>query len=109
MHKCVNEGKVLGNVTSGPFKHETKNGKLVARFVVSTESEHGGEIYTQNHNITAWMDDAQWVLDKIEVGQTVFVSGEMRTRSYPGNDGTKHYSFEVVATPVKFGGIIVVA
>jgi|SRR6516165_4207670 single-strand DNA-binding protein len=103
----VNRAEIIGRVNSDPTQHTTKSGKLVSQFGVTTESEHSGEIFIQRHNVTTWMDDASWVLDNVQLGQTVRVEGEMRTRSYPGADGQKRYSFEVVALPIRHGGIII--
>ena len=108
MRKHLNEGRLLGDVTNGPFEHETKSGKLVARFTVTTESERGGETYLQHHNVTTWEDDARWVMENVLKGQCVYVSGEMRTRTYPDENGDRKQSFEVVALPIKHGGIIIV-
>lgn len=103
----INEAIVWGEVTSGPFEHETKSKKKIVRFSLTTKAIRGDETYIQHHSITAWGDDAEWVLGNVKIGQRVYVKGEMRTRSFPTKDGTKGYSFEVVAIPVRVGGILI--
>src|SRR5574344_2518074 len=107
MNKCI----LIGNLTKDPELTTTTRGISVCRFTLAisrrfTNSE--GERETDFLNIVAWRGLADNCHKFLRKGSKAAVVGNIQTRSYDAQDGTKRYVTEVVAEEVEFVGTKVV-
>ncbi len=103
----LNKIMVIGNVGTDPEMRFTPNGHPVTSFRVAT-----GRSYTaadgERRQETEWFDVAAWnrlaetCNQFLTKGQRVYVEGRLRTRSWDGQDGQKHFRVEIVANQVIF-------
>ncbi len=95
---------IIGNLGSDPVMRFTTDGTPVASFSVAvnehnrraqaTEGAQPEEITTW-FRVSAWRRQAEVVNDLLKKGMAVFVSGDLRTREFVGNDGQKRFSLDV--------------
>jgi single-strand DNA-binding protein len=95
---------IIGNLGSDPVMRFTTDGTPVASFSVAV-NEHNRraqaaegaqpEEITTWFRVSAWRRQAEVVNDLLKKGMSVFVSGDLRTREFTGNDGQKRFSLEV--------------
>ena len=64
------------------------------RRVQAAEGAQPEEITTW-FRVSAWRRQAEVVNDLLKKGMAVFVSGDLRTREFVGNDGQKRFSLDV--------------
>jgi single-strand DNA-binding protein len=95
---------ILGNVGKEPELRYTANGKAVCTFSVAVNERYGESESTEWFSVVAWEKLGEVVSQYVTKGKELLVSGTMRTRSWDGNDGVKHYRTELIARDVKFVG-----
>ena len=103
----MNKVILIGNLTKDPELTTTTSGISVCRFTVAvsrrfTNSE--GERETDFINIVVWRNLADNCHKFLRKGSKAAVVGNIQTRSYDAQDGTKRYVTEVVAEEVEFVG-----
>ena len=91
-----NHTSITGKVHGSPLVREIAPGRAVARFTLATQ-EDGATSY---HTVVAWGRMATQVRDRIEAGDTVFVSGRMVQRTYTSRHGASRSITEIVASEV---------
>ena len=103
----LNKVMVIGNVGSEPEMRFTPAGKHVTSFRVATnrvyttpEGERKEE--TEWFTVVAWNRLAEQCNQFLGKGRLVYAEGRLRTRSWEGQDGQKHYRTEVIANQVSF-------
>jgi single-strand DNA-binding protein len=97
----------IGRVGRDPEMRFTPGGKPVTSFSVATNrffTAPNGERKkeTEWFNIVAWGRQAETCNQFVTKGQQVYVEGEMRTRTWEGQDGQKRSRVEVHANRVIF-------
>jgi len=97
MNKCF----IVGNLTRNPEVRTTPNGVSVTTFTVAVQRRFKRD-ETDYLNIVTWRGLADNCARYLVKGQKVAVCGEIQTRSYDGQDGTKRYVTEIVADDVEF-------
>ncbi len=104
----LNKVMIIGNLGRDVELRYTPNGNAVAEFSVATSRNWttDGEKHeeTEWFNVIAWTKLAEVCAQYLEKGRQVFVEGRMKTRSWDGECGKKHYKAELVAETVKFLG-----
>lgn len=105
----INKAFILGNLGRDPEVRQTPSGQSVARFSVATSrrwTDKSGERQekTEWHNIVVWGKMADIVGKYLNKGRTVFVEGEIQSRSYDDKDGNKRYITEINARDIQFVG-----
>ena len=99
--RSVNKVIVIGHLTRDPDVRQTSSGHKVATFSLATNrvwKDSNG----QKHEAVDYIDCVAWdklsdVLEQyVSVGQAVYVEGELRTRSWEAQDGSKRYKTEVI-------------
>lgn len=105
----LNKATVIGNLGRDPEMRYTPNGNPVTEFSVATSrqfnSRDGERVEeTEWFNIVTWNRLAETCAQYLTKGRQVYVEGRMRTRSWDGECGKKHYRTELVAETVKFLG-----
>ena len=101
MNKCI----LIGNLTKDPEITTTSNGVSVCRFTLAVTRRFAnseGERDTDFINIVAWRALADNCHKFIKKGSKVAVVGNIQSRSYDAQDGTKRYVTEIVAEEVEF-------
>ena len=103
----LNKVMVIGNIGGDPEMRFTPNGHPVTSFRVATnwifatpEGERKQE--TEWFNVVTWNRLAEQCNQFLSKGRLVYVEGRLRTRSWEGQDGQKHYRTEVIANRVTF-------
>lgn len=94
-----------GNLTADPVLRETSDGKAVANFRIAVTSRKrvGNDDFvdhTEYINVVAWRDLATNTAASLHKGDRVIVSGDLRQRSFEGQDGDTRYVTEVTASMV---------
>jgi len=103
----LNKVMVIGNVGKDPEMRFTPSGKPVTSFSVATnrvfttaEGERKQE--TEWFNIVVWGRQAENCNQFLTKGKRVYIEGELRTRTWEGQDGQKRSRVEVHAFRVDF-------
>ena len=103
----LNKVMIIGNVGKEPEMRFLASGKPVASFSVATNrvySSADGERKeeTEWFNVVVWNKLAELCNQFLGKGRLVYVEGRLRTRSWDGQDGQKHYRTELIAEQVTF-------
>ncbi len=103
----VNKIIIIGNLGSEPEMRFTPNGNPVTSFRVATnwryttaQGERKEE--TQWFTVVTWNRLAEQCNQFLTKGRLVYAEGRLRTRSWDGQDGQKHFQNEIIANKVTF-------
>ena len=107
MAGSLNKVMVIGNVGRDPEMRYTPKGSPVTTFSVAAtrrwnSSEGQAQEETEWFNVVTWDKLAETCNQYLSKGRSVYVEGRLRTRSWDGQDGQKHYRTEVIAQTVHF-------
>jgi single-strand DNA-binding protein len=98
---------LIGNVGTEPEMRYAPSGSPVASFrlgvsrrFATEEGERTQE--TEWFNIVAWNRTAENCNQMLTKGQSIYVEGRLRTRSWEGQDGQRRFRTEVIANRVLF-------
>ena len=103
MAGSVNKVILIGNLGKDPEVRHLENGAVVANFSIATSETYkdrtSGEKKTQTdwHNIVMWRGLAEVAEKYLKKGNSVYVEGKLRTRSWDDKEGNTRYTTEVVA------------
>lgn len=101
----MNNVSLIGRLTADPELRRTQSGLATTRFTVAVDrrfAKQGEEKQTDFINIVAWRQTAEFICKYFTKGQRIALTGSIQTGSYTANDGTKRYTFDVVADSVEF-------
>jgi single-strand DNA-binding protein len=113
---ALNKVMLIGNVGRKPEVRYLENqnqgtnpAPKVASFTLATTErfkDRSGETRenTEWHNIVAWRQLADLAEKYITTGTQIYVEGRLRSRSWDGQDGQKHYITEIVADTIQLLG-----
>ena len=99
----VNKVILIGNLGKDPEVRHLENGAVVANFPIATSETYKdrktGERITQTewHNVVIWRGLAEVAEKYLKKGNSVYIEGKLRTRSWDDKDGNKRYTTEIVA------------
>jgi single-strand DNA-binding protein len=103
----VNKMIIIGNLGSEPEMRFTPNGNPVTSFRVATnwryttgQGERREE--TEWFTVVAWNRLAEQCNQFLTKGRLVYAEGRLRTRTWEGQDGQRHFRSEIVADKVTF-------
>jgi single-strand DNA-binding protein len=103
----LNKVIIIGNVGTDPEMRFTPNGNPVTSFRIATsrtytspEGERKQE--TEWFDVVTWNRLAEQCNQFLTKGRTAYVEGRLRTRSWEGQDGQKHWRTEIIANRVLF-------
>lgn len=98
----VNKVILIGNVGKDPEIKYFDNDRAVANFSMATtergfRAANGTEVpdRTEWHNITCWGGLAKVVEQYVKKGDSLYIEGKIRTRSYDDKNGIKRYVTEI--------------
>lgn len=103
MAGSVNKVILIGNLGKDPEVRHLENGAVVANFPIATSETYkdrtSGEKKTQTdwHNIVMWRGLAEVAEKYLKKGNSVYIEGKLRTRSWEDKEGNTRYTTEVVA------------
>ena len=101
----MNKAFIIGNLTKAPELKTTQSGVSVCNFTVAVSrayKDQNGERQTDFLPVIVWRGLAENCAKYLDKGRKVAVVGEIQTRSYDAQDGTKRYVTEIVASDVEF-------
>ena len=101
----MNKVILIGNLTRDPELTVTNSGISVCKFSLAVSRRYvgaSGERETDFLNIVVWSNLADNCHKFLKKGNKVGIVGNIQTRSYDAQDGTKRYVFEIVAEEVEF-------
>jgi len=112
---ALNKVMLIGNVGKKPEIRYLENqggaspAPKVATFPLATTErfrDRSGEVRenTEWHNIVAWRQLADLAEKYIDKGTQIYVEGRLRSRSWDGQDGQKHFITEIVADGIQLLG-----
>ena len=103
----VNKMIIIGNLGSEPEMRFTPNGNPVTSFSVATnwryttgQGERKEE--TQWFTVVTWNKLAEQCNQFLNKGRLVYAEGRLRTHSWDGQDGQRHFRNEIIADKVTF-------
>lgn len=97
----VNKVILIGNLGRDPEIRQLESGAKVATFSLATtesyKNKEGNKIeQTEWHNIVLWRGLAEVAEKYLKKGNTIYVEGKIRTRSWDDKEGNKRYTTEIV-------------
>lgn len=96
---------LIGNLTADPELKTTQTGVSVVSFSIAVSRRYAkdtDDVKADFINIVCWRKSAEFVAQYFRKGKKILVEGQLQTRSYVANDGSKRYATEVVADNVSF-------
>ena len=101
----MNRVEFIGNLSKAPDVKQTTNGKNVCTFTLAVNRRYKdaqGNATADFFSVQAWGKLAELCARYLDKGSKVFVSGELRNRSYEAKDGSKRTVTEIIANEVEF-------
>lgn len=98
----VNKVILIGNLGKDPEIRHLENGVAVANFTIATTESYKDRTtgerrdQTEWHNIVLWRGLAEVSEKYLKKGDSVYIEGKLRTRSWE-KDGVTRYTTEIVA------------
>lgn len=102
----MNKVILIGNLTRDPELATTNSGISYCRFSLAVPKRftNSGEREAEFINIVVWRGQAENCAKYLKKGSKAAIVGNIQTRSYDAQDGSKRYVTEVVAEEVEFIG-----
>ncbi|MCL2755908.1 MAG: single-stranded DNA-binding protein [Firmicutes bacterium] len=101
----MNKAFLIGNLTKDPELKTTNSGVSVCSFSIAVNRKFAGPDGTRGvdyFNIVAWRQLGENCAKFLTKGKKACVVGEIQTRTYDAQDGSKRYVTEIVADEVQF-------
>ena len=96
---------MIGRLTKTPDIRQTNTGKNVCTFTLAVNRRYKdaqGNATADFFSVQAWEKLAELCARYLDKGSKVFISGELRNRSYEAKDGSKRTVTEIIANEVEF-------
>ena len=104
----INKVILMGRLVADPELKQTTSNISVCKFTIAINrpfvSKDGGERQSDFINIVVWRNTAEFVSKYFTKGKMIIVEGALRNNNYTDSNGVKHYTIEVYADNVSFGG-----
>ena len=101
----MNHVSMIGRLTKTPDIRQTNTGKNVCTFTLAVNRRYkdaDGKTTADFFSVQAWGKLAELCARYLDKGSKVFISGELRNRSYEAKDGSKRTVTEIIANEVEF-------
>ena len=101
----MNYVSMIGRLTKTPDIRQTNTGKNVCTFTLAVNRRYkgaDGKTTADFFSVQAWDKLAELCARYLDKGSKVFISGELRNRSYEAKDGSKRTVTEIIANEVEF-------
>lgn len=101
----INKVILLGNLGKDPEVRHQEGGVAIAKFPLATTESHkdknGNKVdQTEWHNIVLWRNQAEFAEKYLKKGNTIFIEGKIRTRSWEDKDKNKRYTTEIIGDSI---------
>lgn len=103
MNKCI----LIGNLANDPELMHTQSGKAKCSFRIACQRRYAsqnGERIADFISVVCWEKLAENCARYLAKGRKCAIEGEIQSRSYDAQDGSKRFVTEVVASVVEFIG-----
>jgi len=100
----MNMAIIIGNLTKDPEAFTTQNGISRSTFTVAVQrrvKNKDGKYDADFLTVVAWRQTADFCNRYLAKGRKVAVEGQIQTRSYDAQDGSKRYVTEIIADHVE--------
>ncbi len=97
----MNRVCLVGRLTKKPELSYTSSNKVFTRFTLAV-NRIGQKDQSDFINCVAWNKSAENLTYYMDKGSRISVEGRIQTGSYTAQDGTKRYTFDVVADNIQF-------
>ena len=105
MSNAYNHATLAGNICDEPKYVTTQSGFAKVSFRIGVQrrfkDKETGQKKADFVNVIAWRNTADFVRQYCHKGDFVVVDGEIQSRSYDAQDGTKRYVTEINAEDVR--------
>jgi single-strand DNA-binding protein len=104
--KMLNTTTIMGRLTTDPNLSQTPSNISVCKFSVAVYDDYqnkDGKHATQFIPVIAWRATAEFISRNFTKGKLIIVQGKLKNNNYE-KDGVKHYSMQLEAENVYFGG-----
>lgn len=101
----MNRVTMIGRLTRDPEQRQTYSGVAVCTFNIAVQrrfTDQNGNKLADFFNIVTWRGLAENCGKYLSKGSRVGVHGNLQTRSYEVDDGTKRTVTEIIAEEVEF-------
>lgn len=100
----LNKVVLAGRLTADPELRTTPTGTNVTRFTVAINRRFSSQGNEQSDfiNCVAWNKQAELVSKFFNKGSSICLVGNIQTRNYTAQDGSKRYTTEVIAEEINF-------
>lgn len=92
---------LTGRLTADPELRYTTQGTACTSFNLAVDRASKND-EADFPTIVAWRETAEWACKYLRKGSRIVVRGEVRTRTYTGDDGKNHKVTEIVADRLEF-------
>ena len=92
-------------MSKAPDVKQTTSGKTVCSLTIAVNRRYkdaDGKTTADFFSVQAWEKLAELCARYLDKGSKVFISGELRNRSYEAKDGSKRTVTEIIANEVEF-------
>ena len=102
----MNKVILMGRLTRDPEIQNTANELSFTNFSIAVNRRFAKEGQQQADfiNCTAWRKTAEFISNYFHKGSMIAVVGQLRSRSWDGQDGKKQYAMDVVVDEAYFTG-----
>ena len=102
MDGSLKKVKLLGNLGKDPESREMSDGTKMAKFPIATtetyKNRQGEKVSnTEWHNIVLWRGLAEVAINWLKKGDSVYIEGKLKTRSWEDESGVKKYATDIQA------------
>jgi len=94
---------ILGNLTKDPETRDY-NGSTVATLMVAVNTDAknpDGTFKTDFYEVSVWGKQGEYLMQRLQKGSSVWVTGGLSTNEYVGRDQQKHFTLRVRADDVR--------
>jgi single-strand DNA-binding protein len=103
----MNKAILLGNISKDVELKTTPSGKNVATCSMATNKKYTDtqgqkQEQVQFHNLVIWGKPADIFAQYVSKGSKIAIEGEIQTRNYTAQDGTKRYITEILVKEFYF-------
>ncbi|OUV54950.1 MAG: single-stranded DNA-binding protein [Flavobacteriales bacterium TMED113] len=102
MAGSLNKVMLIGNLGKDPESREMSDGTKMAKFPIATtetyKNRQGEKVSnTEWHNIVLWRGLAEVAINWLKKGDSVYIEGKLKTRSWEDESGVKKYATDIQA------------
>lgn len=101
----ANNAKIsfVGNLTKDPATRKAGTNTVTAFSVaVNTMNKNpDGSSASDFYDVSVWGKNGEYLMEKLQKGTQVWVTGDFATAMYDAKDGTKHLALRVTASDVR--------